>query len=237
MDKVARSPKAQAEEKKHISHHVADFLRKYRSILLGILVGVIVAVIVVAAWSGISSSTTKASTSAIEKIEDDVGTWQSEGDQAKKAELAKTLDASIDVLVAKWPHSFAAQRAHTIKARLAEDRKDWVGAEKEWLASAELLPNTYLAPVALQGAAAAAEERGSTEKATEYYKRLLDKYTGKTVGIPHAYFSLGRLYEEAKDYAAALTSYEKIVVAYPDDDWTKLAKDRILMLKSRGLAK
>ena len=56
-------------------------------------------------------------------------------------------------------------------------------------------------------------------------------------GVAHGYFSLGRLAEESKDYANALVYYEKVVSLFPDDDWTKLSKDRIISLKSRGLVK
>jgi tetratricopeptide (TPR) repeat protein len=235
MDSAARSPKT--EEKKHISHKVADILRKYRVVLLIVLAIAVAAVIGLAIWTQVHGAAIRDSTARIEKIEDQLGLYQNEQDPAKKADLEKSLAASLDQVIARWPHLLAAQHAHALKARLAEEKKDWAGAEQEWLAAIDVLPNDYLAPIALQNAAVAAEEKGSPEKSAEYYKRLIDKYSASTVGIPHAYFALGRLAEANKDYAAALTSYEKIVASYPDDDWTKLAKDRILFLKSRGLAK
>jgi tetratricopeptide (TPR) repeat protein len=237
MDNAARSPKAQAEEKKRLAHHVSDFLRKYRVVLLGVLAAVVLAIIAIAVWTAVNSAGLKASTAAIEKVEDELQAWQAEQDTAKKAELEKGLTASLDSVIAKWPRRLAGQRALAFKAKIAEERKDWAAAEKEWLAAVDALPDSYLAAVALQGAAAAADERGAPEKAAEHYKRLLAKYAKSAVGIPHAHFALGRLAEESKDYAAALTSYEKVVTAYPDDDWTKLAKDRIISLKSRGLVK
>ena len=95
----------------------------------------------------------------------------------------------------------------------------------------EHFPKTYLAPIALQNAAVAAEERGAPDAAIAHYQAVVEKYTGKTVGIPHALFSIGRLSEASKDYAAAIASYEKLLSLYADDDWTKLAKDRIIILK------
>ena len=236
MSNVARSPKAQEYEKKTASQKISDFLRKYRTVLLAALGAVVLAVVGVALWSWMHGAAVKSSTAKMEKIETDYTAWAAESDTAKKADLEKALATGLDEIVAKWPRLFAAQRAHAMKARLAADKKDWAAAEKEWLAAVDSKSGTYLAPIALEGAAAAADERGAPEKATEYYKRLVEKYPSAP-GVAHAYFSLGRLAEEAKDYSAAIAHYEKVVSAYPDDDWTKLAKDRILSLKSRGLAK
>jgi len=239
MDSASRSSKAKAaaEEKNRVTNLVSDFLRKYRVILLGVLAAVVLAVIVVAIWTAISEGQAKTATIGIEKAEDALAAYQGEQDQSKKADLEKNLLASLDKVISSWPRLYAAQKAHTIKAQLDADKKDWEGAEKEWLAASTILPNDFLAPLALQGAATAAEERGANDKAAEYYKRLIDKYTNKSVGIPHAFFALGRISEESKDYAAAASYYEKIIAGYPDDDWTKLAKDRILFMKSQGLAK
>jgi TolA-binding protein len=98
-------------------------------------------------------------------------------------------------------------------------------------------PNSYIAPVALQGAANAADEQGASDRATADYRKFVDRYSDKTIGIPHAYFAIGRLAEQSKDYAAANTAYQKIIATWPDGDWTKLATDRIISLKSQGLLK
>jgi len=237
MNNAPRSAKAKSEEQQHITHHVADFLRRFRLVLLGILGAVIVVVIAVAIWTAVTESQMKDSTLAIENAENELSTYQSEQDQTKKAALEKTLTASLDKIIVSWPKLYAAQKAHAIKAQLDETAKDWAGAEKEWVAASNLLKNDFLAPIALQSAAAAAEERGADDKAAGYYKTLLAKYGKNTVGVVHAYFALGRISEESKDYTAAVGYYEKIVAGYPNDDWTKLAKDRILALRSQGLVK
>ncbi|MDA8426943.1 MAG: hypothetical protein M0Z80_12480 [Treponema sp.] len=237
MNNAPRSAKGKLEEHQHITHHVADFLRKFRLALLGILGAVVLVIIVVAIWTAVAESRMKASTLAIENAENELATYQSEQDQTKKTALEKTLVASLDKVIVSWPKLYAAQKAHAIKAQLDADAKDWEGAEKEWVAASNLLKGDFLAPVALQNAAAAAEERGADDKAAGYYKTLLAKYGKNTIGVVHAYFALGRISEESKDYTAAVGYYEKIVAGYPSDDWTKLAKDRILALRSQGLVK
>ncbi len=237
MDNPARSPKAKAPEKKTPYMKFHDFLRKYRVFVLGAFAAAMLALIGVAIGTAISDAAVKAATAGLERLDTDYSAYQSEQDAAKKAELEKALLASIDGLVKKWPHRYAALRAQSYKAKIEEAKKDWASAEKDWLAIAADSPDSYLAPVALQAAASAAEEQGATDRAIADYKKVTEKYGDKTIGIPHAYFSLGRLAEQSKDYAAAMAAYQKLTSTWPDGDWTKLATDRILFLKSQGLSK
>lgn len=234
---AAGGPQGRPVEKKTFSQHLTDFLRKYRFFLLGFLGLIVVGVAAVAITSAVHSSRTQASMGRLEKLSDDMDAWSSEQDATKKAELEKTLTGGLDELVATYPRYYAAERALTMRARIAEEKKDWNSALKDWAAVAEKFPKTYLAPIALHNGAVAAEEAGNPERAAELYKALVDDYSGSVLGISHAYFALGRLTEESKDYSGALVYYEKLVASFPDDDWTKLAKDRIITIKSRGLAK
>lgn len=237
MDKATRPAKVKTAEEQHIAHHIADFLRKFRVVLFGILGAVILVLIVVAIWTAVTESRMKASTLAIENAENQLSSYQSEQDATKKAALEMSLKTSLDKVIASYPHLYAAQKAYAIKAQLAEDAKDWQSAENDWLAASKLLKKDFFAPIALQSAAVAAEERGAEDKAAGYYKTFIAEYGKNAVGIVHAYFALGRIAETAKNYTEAIGYYEKLVSTYPDDDWTKLAKDRILALRSQGLAK
>lgn len=238
MDNPAHAPKAKGEEKKKTPYHkFHDFLRKYRIPVLIAFGAALFAVVVVAIGTIFIDSNLKAATARLEKLEADYSAYVAEQDEVKKAELEKGLSASIDGLIKRSPRQLAGQKALSYRAKIAESKKDYAAAEKDWLAIVASSPDSYLAPVALQGAAVAAEELGAGDRATAAYKKLIDKYSGKSIGIPHAHFALGRLAEEAKDYAAALASYDKIVASWPESDWTKLATDRIIFIKSRGLSK
>ncbi len=237
MSGVNRASRPEGAEEQSFAQKLADFIRAKRGIFLGLLAAVIVIVAAVAVFSIVSNAQAEASTTRVEALADDIATWSAEADSAKKAELETKILAGLTEVNAKWPRSFAAARALSLRARLFEEKKDWAASEKDWAEIASRFPKTFLAPIALQNAAIAAEERGANEAAAGYYKRVVDGYAGKTVGVPHAWFSLGRLAEGSKDYTAAIAHYEKLVASFPDDDWTKLAKDRILFLKSRGLAK
>lgn len=237
MKKNANLHIARETDKKGFNEKFEDFLRKNRLALLICGAVIIVAIAGLAIGSALNNASANASTQRLEKLSEDLTAWSSEQDPTKKAEAEKKLVAGLDEVAAKWPRSYAAAKSISMKARIAEGNKDWASAEKDWMLVASRFGKTYLGPLALQNAAAAAEERGAADQAIAHYKALVKDYAGKTVGIPHAYFSLGRLAEAAKDYAGASENYGKLVSSYPDDDWTKLAKDRIIFLKSQGLTK
>jgi tetratricopeptide (TPR) repeat protein len=237
MDATTRAPAGRSAEKKTFYVKVTEFIRKFRVVLIAVLAGIVLAVAAIAIVSAIKDSSVNASAAKAEKLLEDYSAYTGQSDAAKKAELEKALIASADEIVAKWPRLFAAQRALSVKADVFESKNDWASAEKAWLAAVDSVPSSYLAPIALQRAATAAEEQGANERAADFYKRLIAKYEGATIGVPHAYFALGRLAELSKDWTAAMQDYQKIVSSWPDDDWTKLATDRIIALKSRGLAK
>ena len=237
MSTKTKSPADLKGENKKFSQKLEDFLRAKRMALIIAAIVLVAAVAVLAVVSGIRSSQLQASTLKIEQLTEDVSSWAAITDQASKTEAEKKLVANLNDVTKKWPHQFAAARAYSLLASIAESNKDWAGAENDWMAIYQHFPKTYLAPIALQNAAAAAEERGAPDAAIAHYQVLVDKYVGKTVGIPHALFTIGRLNEASKDYTAAISSYEKLLSLYADDDWTKLAKDRIIFLKAGGFAK
>jgi tetratricopeptide (TPR) repeat protein len=234
---AARAPKAKATEKKSLYAKLADFLRRFRVVIISVFGAAILAVVAVAAISAINSAQLKASAASLEKLEADYSSYSTEQDQAKKAELQKSFLVSADAVAKKWGKRYAGQKALVYKAKIAESSKDWAAAEKDYLAAVAVNADSYLAPVALQGAAVAAEELGAPDRAITAYKKLLDKYAASSLGIAHAHFALGRLAEQAKDYAGAVAEYQKIVAGWPESDWTKLANDRIIFVKSSGLVK
>lgn len=237
MATTTRTPADQKGEKKRFSQKLDEFLRSNRTLLIVVLAVLVAAVAFLAIFSSVRNAQINASTLRIEQLSNDFSSWAYNEDATGKAEAGKTLAADLEAVTKKWPGKFASARAYELLARIAEDGKDWATAEKDWMAIYENFPKTYLAPLALQNAAVAAEERGAPDAAIAHYQAVVDNYTGKTVGIPHALFSIGRLSESSKDYAAAVASYEKLLSLYADDDWTKLAKDRIIFLKAQGLSK
>lgn len=236
-ERAAHKAGATKEAPASLSQKVGDIITRFRYVFIGIGVALLVALVVIAVVTQLRASGDKAAAIQMDQLVRDGSAWSNESDAAKKADLEKKLIAGLDDIAAKHKGSVWAQQAWNMKASIAESRSDWTEAEKDWLEASKIMPDSFIAPVSLENAAAAAEELGANDRAIKDWKAFIDKYTGKSVGIPHAWFALGRLSEEGKDYAAAISNYEKIVATWPDSDWTKLAKDRILSLRARGLVK
>ena len=202
--------------------------------MLGVLIAVVVILVGIGIYSSVSNSNADKSARAMEEVRTKLTAWSAETDQAKKDESEKGIQTDLDAIIKKWPNSFAAQESLYTKSTIATSKKDWPNAEKFAVEAADRLPKTYLAPIALEAAAVAAEEQGSADKATEYYNRIVSNYKEDTPNLAHAYFALGRLAESKSDWKAALASYEKVLSDFPDSDWAKLAKDRVVYLKATG---
>lgn len=232
----SKTSKANAAEEKTFVEKLSDQVRKNRKAILVVVAVIALALVAVAAYSIISNATAEASSMGMEAVRTKIAAWTGETDETKKADEKTAILADIDAVAKKWPRSFAAQEALFVKAGIIAKDGDNEGAEAAYLSAANVLPKTYLAPIALEAAAVAAEERGAADKAAEYYKRIVDTYKAGS-GLPHAIFSLGRLAEGRSEWPVALENYEKLAASYPDADWTKLAKDRIIFIKATGLVK
>ena len=124
---------------------------------------------------------------------------------------------------------FAAARSYFIVAKIYEELKNWAEAQTAWAASARAAAGSYLAPVSLFNAAAAAEEQGNIESAIEFYTQALN-YGNTFPAAARAQFSIGRL-QESRNRGAALEAYRNLVNRWPNDPlWTNLAQSRIMVL-------
>lgn len=235
--KARRTLVARNEEPKTLSDKIGEFIRKFRSVILSVIVAIIIVIAIILIWSGISSSRTNAAAAAFEAAEKSFSTWSSEQDQVKKDALVAGLEKDLTTLTLKWPKTFVAQQGFSMQARLLESKKDFEGAEKLWLKAYESNSKSYFASVAMQSAASAAENRGDSAKALEYYQKIIAGAKNGMIGVAHAYFSAGRLQESLNDYAAAKKSYEDLVAAYPDGDWATLAKNRLIHIDAAKLIK
>jgi TolA-binding protein len=224
-------------EEKNFVDNVSDFIGKHKVVFIAAAAAVVAALLFIGIFSIVSNSVANSSARAMEQARDKITAYGAESDAAKKADLEKALIVDLDAVVKKWPGSFSAQEALYSEASLYASKKDWVNSEKVALAATAKLPKTYLAPLALELAAIAAEEQSKPDVAMDYYSKLIAQYKEDTPNIPHAYFSIARLKEAKSDWKGALASYDKLVSTYPDSDWAKLAKDRQIYLRSKGYDK
>ena len=87
--------------------------------------------------------------------------------------------------------------------------------------------------MSLFNAAVAFEELDEPDKALANYKMITDIYSDNYL-LPHAFFSLGRLYEQKKEYDLALSIYNRLEDDYSASNWTKIARNRIIALNVSG---
>ena len=237
METKAKIIRPDKEEEKNFVQKLSEFISKYRVIFLSAAGAVLGILVIVGIYTLVSSSVLENSSRAMEEVRTKIASWNNESEEAKKTEIENGILADLDAVAKKWPRSFAAQQALFTKSSLYAVKADWVNAEASSLEAANKLPKTYLAPIALESAAVAAEEQGKSDAALEYYNKLISLYKDDTPNLAHAYFSVGRLQEGKSDWKAALESYAKLLSDFADSDWSKLAKDRVVYLKAQGYDK
>jgi len=237
VESKARLIKPDKVEEKTVAEKLSDFITKNKKVFLSILVVLCLALVGVGIYTFTSSSYAEKSSRAMEEVVTQIVAWNNESDEAKKTEMEGQIIPALEAVAQKWPRSFAAQQALYGIASLYSVKKDWVQAETYAVRSADLKSNNYLAPMALEIAASAAEEQGKTEEAVGFYQRIVEKHKEDNPNIAHAYFSLGRLKESASDYAGALGYYNTLLADFSGTDWALLAKNRVVYLKAQGYDK
>lgn len=219
--------------RQRVTAAIASALQRWRMLLIILLGAAIVFIIGYGVYTQIATNRANTATREAEQVQTQFDSWSSESDQAKKDEIAKTITVQSDAILKKYPHSYAAQRVLLIRGDMAYASKDWANAAQAYTTLADRFPTSYLAPLALQNAAAAIENKGDQKAAIELDKRII-QYKGLTASIPQALFSLGRLYEATADPKNAQIYYNRLIDQYPSSGWTNLARDRIIALAMAG---
>ena len=227
--------KAAREEKPSAHATLNDFLRKNRTFFIVLLVVLLAAVVIAAVWTIVDGRISASAAQALEKVEKSMQEWakMDAGDASRSK--GDELLAELDGVASKYRRRYAGQKSLMLAGRVYESREDWESAGKKYLEAADRNPKSFLSYLALQEAARSAEERQDLQEAIRLWKRFVGTAPSTEVGMAHAYFALGSIYEESRQYKEAGESYDKLLSAYPDNDWTKLARDRIILLKSQGL--
>lgn len=212
-----------------------DALLSNRRILLAFGILAVAAVVAIGVISAINSRAADKATAAIEALDARYEAW-SALEPAKRAGETDALVADADAVIKSYGKRYAVQRALMLKAQVYHGADDLSAAEKAYADLASRFPDSHMAPVALSNAAAMAEDRGDSDAALRYLETAETKYPDAPA-IGRVVLSIGRIYEGAKRYDKAMEAYGRLVAGGTDSDWTKLARDRIIVLKSLGLAK
>ena len=127
----------------------------------------------------------------------------------------------------------AGSKAWSMVAQIHCERKEWQQAEETWLKAARAGAKTYLGPISLFNAAAAAEEQGKLGRAIELLQECVD-HKFEFPAAARAQFSIGRLYEELNNYPAAIEAYRAVITNWQSvSTWHQLARSRIIAIETR----
>lgn len=218
-----------------VSDSLADFIQRHRIPILATVATLLVGLGVVGAVIALVDKATSDKISFVEQKADEYQALASEADQAKKDAATAPILADLQSTAAKAKRGYVAARAYSVIAGIDADKKDWSAAKDAWLSAADAAGGSYLKPIALYNAAVASEELGDPDTALALYGRSVEGNAEAFPLAPRSYFAMGRLKEGARDFAAAKEDYQKIVDTWPNDNWTKLAKSRILSIGALGL--
>jgi tetratricopeptide (TPR) repeat protein len=209
---------------------ITNFLQKYRTVLIALVGLIIVVVAVLAIWSQVDAGTKVTFAGQIEKSESDFATWAAEVDAGKKADLAKTLETELADIEKNAPAGYGLSKAWFVQGNYLAAQKKWADASKAYKTVYDKDKTSYLAPIALVNAAVSLEEAGDNAGALAIYTQFDADYSADQLLAPQVFFTEGRLLEVEKKTPEAVTAYKKLLEKYPDSNWTKLGRDRILVL-------
>jgi len=223
IDPKEMSAKAKIIEK------FSQFLLRNRVLLWSLLISIAVLITGYFIWFEWNRRTVENSTILAEDAHKLYQEWSTEEVQNRKNELEEELLETLNLVIRKYPHQYAAERALFIKGSLFFEKENWDDAARAYLDLAHSFAKGYLAPLSLFNAAVAYEELNEPDKALVNYKLITENYSDNYL-LPHAFFSLGRLYEQKEEYDLALSSYNRLEDNYSASNWTKIARNRIIEL-------
>jgi tetratricopeptide (TPR) repeat protein len=222
----------QNKENENFTDKINDFVRNNRKtifIIIGIILVLFAGLIV---YLSINDSLNKKAIALLDELSDrydDLELMNYEDYYTADAE--KLLD---DLKIFAEKHNgFAGSKAWAIIGQIYSNRKDWVAAQNAWLSSAKIGDKTYLGPVGLFNAAAAAEEQGYLEQSIELLEKCL-AHKFEFPAAPRAQFSIGRLYETLGNLSAASEAYRTVINEWSDMPvWQNLAHSRLAVIEVR----
>jgi tetratricopeptide (TPR) repeat protein len=223
----------QDNENQNVTDKINDFVTNHRKAIFTVIVAIIVLFIGLIAYLSINDAINKKAITELDELNgkfDDLALTNTEEDY-NKPEVDPLL-ADIKAFAEKT-NGFAGCKAWAIVGQIYSGRKDWANAQEAWLSAVKKGNKTYLAPIALFNAAAAAEELGNPEKAVE----LLEQCVAHKFEFPaaaRAQFSIGRLHETLGNNTAAVDAYRVVLSKWPQMPvWQNLARSRIAVLEDK----
>lgn len=215
------------EDTLSFSDKCAEFLSKNRKVLAFVFAAVCIVIAVVMVTAAFKTHNLQNASEVTEALITD---WI-ELHNKKPEDLLSQEDALIAKLeeqAHKNEKSYIGYRAYTVLGEAFVQRKEWEKALQFYRSAGDALPHIYTAGIAYFNAAACADE-------LQQYKTALELYTLSASCEdfplkPRALFNAGRIEEALMHPDKAIEAYTKLAEQYPDNNWTLLAKSRVIAL-------
>ncbi|WP_319561609.1 tetratricopeptide repeat protein [Marispirochaeta sp.] len=215
------------QEKLKLGARIAQWIQKRKKVLLIALAGILTILLVLGILNGISSAKSKKAIASLIEFEEIYSQWNNAATE-KRRSIGEDVEQIFSEIEKDYSGTYAHQRGLFMMGDFYYKNEEWANSSEKYLALAAQYERSYLAPIALYNAAAAFEELGEIEKARENYRRISSEYPN-TALAPRSIFSFGRL-EEQKSEDDAVNAYNELIERYPQSNWTKLARSRIIEL-------
>ncbi len=224
-------PQSEAPDKKtKITDVISTFLHRHRRTLVVALAAVLIVVVGLFVYLEVRSSREESARLAAEEVQELYDEWV-EASEEQRPRLAEQLSDRVDTVVQDYSRFYAAQRSLVVRGEMHWELEEWARAADDFARAANGFGDSYLTPIALFNAAAAAEEAGDVDRARQLLQQLVDQHT--TAEVPRALFTLGRLAEQETNRDEALEYYNQLVQRHAGSNWTNLARNRIIALSVR----
>jgi len=220
------------DKENNSKENLTNFLNKNKKVLIIVVAVVVVALAGFICGSVIGSNSKQKDLAAVDSIQ---YALTNESVSLEADELNARRETAMTAL-AKYTKKggVAGVRANMLAAEIANQKADYDAAISYWNAAAAKDKKAYTAPIANYNVASCYEQLGNLDEAAANYKKAAD--AKDFVLVTHAKFSYARVLETQGKYAEAVAAYTELNDSYPNDTWAKIAKTRIITLKSEGKA-
>lgn len=209
-----------------VTHLVNNFVMAHRKIIITVFIALITALIVLVV---VSVVTERRNTAALEKVEQAFADWErSRMDGVADSETEETVIQTLVTVAEKNSRSLAGARAWLTVAEIYFSRSDWKTAAGYYESAARAAPRAYTAPLAWFNAGVSADNAGDVDAAVIAFTQAASH--ASFAWNARAWFNLGRVQEQAGRTAEAVDAYQKLAALFPDNEYTKLAKSRLIVL-------
>jgi len=222
----------QNNENQNVTDKINDFVTKNRKAIFIVIGAIIVLFVGLISYLSISDTLNKKAITALDELNGKFDDLSLNNEEDYNTPEVETILAEFKTFAEKT-NGFSGSKAWAVIGQIYSGRKDWANAQEAWLSAAKKGNKTYLAPIALFNAAAAAEEQGNLEQAIELLERCV-AHKFEFPAAPRAQFSIGRLHETLGNNTAAMDAYRAVLINWPQMPvWHNLARSRIAVIEDK----